>query len=111
MSDISIDLDSVNAQECTTEYSTRRANIHNRRAQLNKDNELSYVKTGHFYSLFNEYHRVKNFLKRPNLKTSSYSNPYNLIDGAEVCAGKFKEGCTSKTKDPYNGIAECYNCL
>ena len=103
----SINLGSVNAQECATEYSTRRANIHNRRAQLNKSNELSYVKTGHFYSLYNEYHRVKNFLKRPNLKTSSYSNPFNLIDGAEVCAGKFEAGCKSKTKDPYNGIAEC----
>ena len=91
--------DGVN--ECITEYSTRRANIHQRQKDGN-----DYIKKGHFYNLFNEYERIKNYFKRDDITGSGYANPFNLVDGAEVCMGKFEKNCI-KTKDPYNGVKEC----
>ena len=42
-----------------------------------------YIKKGHFYSLYNEYERVKIYLKE-DLKIASYLNEYNLVDGASM---------------------------
>ena len=103
----SFPLNEENINECINEFSTRRANIHHRQYEYNEDTALlTPIKRGHFYSLYNEYVRVKNYLKRPDIKSSVYNNPFNLVDGAELCIGKFNKNC-KKTKDPYDGVEGC----
>ena len=41
-----------------------------------------------------------------NKNSISTFNPFNLVDGAELCMGKFKENCT-KSKDPFDGVEGC----
>jgi len=101
-----LSLEEENVNECVNEFSTRRANIHHRQYELDEYNNLIPVKTGHFYSLYNEYIRIKEYLKRPDLKESVYSNPFNLIDGAELCMGQSSKSCTM-AKDPYDGVKGC----
>ena len=103
----SFPLNEENINECITEFSTRRANIHHRQYEYDSDNQLlTPIKRGHFYSLYNEYVRVKNYLKRPDIKSTVYNNPFNLVDGAELCIGKYNKNC-KKTKDPYDGVEGC----
>ena len=47
------------------------------------------------------------YLKRDDLKVTSYLNEYNLVDGAEVCIGKFDTENCNKAQDPYDGVKEC----
>ena len=111
-----------NYSGCETNFSDRRVNFHNKQIEEGKQNykyikegeyydlgekNRKYIKKGHFYSLQNEYERVKIYLKKNDLKVASYLNEYNLVDGAEVCIGKFDTNNCNKAQDPYDGVKEC----
>ena len=111
-----------NYAACENNFSDRRANIHHKQVEEGMNNyeimkgekvinlgekNRKYIKKGHFYSLYNEYERVKIYLERDDLKVASYLNEYNLVNGAEVCIGKFDTKNCTRDKDPYDGVKEC----